>query len=357
MPDEEMKRIPGTVILRPAGPDDEGPLIPIIPPGVAARRRWEEENKSSTHMAPPSDWEYEWPLLSVARDRLDPTIDSITARAIAAATIDGPLLRAGVFEPAEAALAVEAFRSIICRGEVPVLAVRPDCGSRTPELVEALLAAAKHAIPYVPISEIDASFDRCVDRAIFGPRSDLSDATRYPPTNDLQLRLFDVRVHWPTLVNKLKAIGVLAGTLPNSGVAQVEPGPSHRTEAINNWPAVGGGSDQLTSAKSGTCDEEPLSSTEADPRQGEGEPNIRSPRKLPLPGQERVAVIDAWANNKWGPDFSELPGRTVLQQLLRDDFPDSHVNRADVAELRRTRATKESRDGGAPTHARNRKPR
>jgi hypothetical protein len=139
-----------------------------------------------------------------------------------------------------------------------------------------------------------------------------------------------------------------------------------QADGLKCWSAVGGGSDQLTSAKSDSCDEEPHSSAGAEPRPEEEDPTTGSPLKLSSRGKERVAEIDTWAIDKYGPGVSELPGRTVLPklprrgvllQLLRADFPDSYVNRDDVAELRRNRATKQAQDGGAPTHDRNRRSR
>jgi hypothetical protein len=187
-------------------------------------------------MAPPSDWASDWPLLSEARDRID-TI--IATGAIAAAIIDGPVLTLRDDEPVETRLTIAAFRDIIGCGEVPVIAVRDDCGRLTPEPVEVLLTVASNALFYTPINEIDAYFDSRRDRSMFGPRSYLIDMALYPPAerSELQICFSGVRVNWPTLVNKLKAAGFLAGAPPDSAAAQVEPGLPQRAEAINCWLA------------------------------------------------------------------------------------------------------------------------
>jgi hypothetical protein len=156
-------------------------------------------------MASPSDWASDWPLLSEARDRLE-TI--IATGAIAEAIAEGPILTLRDDEPVETRHTRGAFQDIIRCGEVPVIAVRDDCGRLTPERVEALLTAASNAVPLTPINEIDASFDSRCDRSMFGPRSNLIDMALYPPAelSELQIRFSEVRVNWPALVNKLNAL-------------------------------------------------------------------------------------------------------------------------------------------------------
>jgi hypothetical protein len=185
-------------------------------------------------MASPSDWANDWPLLSDARDRLEPII---AAAGEAAPDLIIDHANPATYppdeepEPVGVRLAIAAFQDVIGRGEVPVIAVRDDCGSITPQRIEPLLAAAKNALFYTSINEIDAYFDSFRDRAIFGSRSDLIDVARYPPAelNGLQIRLSDVRVHWPALVKALAAVGFTDGTIPDDATAPVESRPSQRT--------------------------------------------------------------------------------------------------------------------------------
>jgi hypothetical protein len=173
-------------------------------------------------MVSSSDWAKNWPLLSEARDRLD-TI--IATRAVAAAVIDGPIitLRDDALEPVETTRTVAAFLDIIGRGAVPVIGVRDDCGSPTAERVEALLAVARHTNSLTAINQIDAYFDSRRDRSIFGARSDLIDPALYPPSElgELGIRFSEVRVHWPTLVTELGALGI-----PTDDALDDVPAPS-----------------------------------------------------------------------------------------------------------------------------------
>jgi hypothetical protein len=167
-----------------------------------------------------TDWEYEWPLLSEARARLD---DIILGRAIAAGN---GFLHAGDLEDPPA---VDAFKDAICSGAVPVLAIRNDCDSIAPSRVEVLLAAAKRTITGIPDNGIHVFFDARIDRSIFGPRSVFSDTARYPPAGDLLLlQLIKVQVHWPTFVNKLAAVGI--------EVPKYWPTEGNRVEAVLQRP-------------------------------------------------------------------------------------------------------------------------
>jgi hypothetical protein len=159
-------------------------------------------------MALSSDWARDWPLLSEARKRLDTIIAGSTTAATLTLGDDTP-------EPLEARLAVAAFQDIIGSGTVPVMAVRDDCGRITPDRVETLLAAANNTsfLFLKAVNEIDACFDSCRDREIFGARSNLIDMMLYPPAqhHDLQIRFSEVRVNWRALVNELVARGFPAG--------------------------------------------------------------------------------------------------------------------------------------------------
>ena len=81
----------------------------------------------------------DWPLLNEAANQIDAMVTAGTTAAIIA---DGPILTACDDEPVEKRLATQAFRDLIGCGEVPVRAVRDDCGRLTPEPVQKLLAAA-----------------------------------------------------------------------------------------------------------------------------------------------------------------------------------------------------------------------
>jgi hypothetical protein len=126
-----------------------------------------------------SDWGHDWPLLREAQGRLEATIDEA---AVAKTIADGPILTLGDNESVEPRL-IQAFRDLVCGGEVPVLAVRSDRGRLTPERVDPLLAAASSSVPLVPVDEIDADFDSHRDRSIFGPQSCFARALR--PANPL----------------------------------------------------------------------------------------------------------------------------------------------------------------------------
>jgi hypothetical protein len=185
-------------------------------------------------------WAEGWPLLSEARCRLDSLIAN---RATAMAIADGPILTCHDHEPVETRLAVAAFQEIICCGEVPAKAVRSDCGRITPESVDALLRAASHATPYyaggeidAPLDEIDAYFDSCCDRAIFGPRSSLIDTETYRPIagRELKITFSDVRVCWPLLIQALATVGFsLIGGALDGGVAGTASEPESADETTS----------------------------------------------------------------------------------------------------------------------------
>jgi hypothetical protein len=175
-------------------------------------------------VASPGEWASDWPLLSEARDRLDTIIEaSATA---APDIIVGPVFIAAT-ESVETRLIVQAFRDIISYGEVPVRAVRSDCGRLTPERVETLLAAASHtSFSFTSINQIDARFDSRQDRAIFGPRSTWSDIETHPPSaGELYIGFFDIQVYWPALVEALAAAGFsFEDAAADNATAQIEPG-------------------------------------------------------------------------------------------------------------------------------------
>jgi hypothetical protein len=118
---------------------------------------------------------------------------------------DWPLLREAFNQlPAKA---LRAAYEIICRGDVPVAAVRSDIvDSDTPERVEALLAKATSAF-VLSENEITADFDSRQDRAIFGLRSTFASKILYPQWETLRIVFSTARVHWPSLVAALAAAG------------------------------------------------------------------------------------------------------------------------------------------------------
>jgi hypothetical protein len=114
-----------------------------------------------------------WPYLSDAHDLLDSSDGSVAA----------------------------AF-DIIGHGQVPITAYRsdtPESMNQLPERVETLLASARPCLVDFPRSDIYAFFNGQTERSL--------------------VRFFGARVHLPSLVDALAAVGYI--------VADIEPDPTH----------------------------------------------------------------------------------------------------------------------------------
>jgi hypothetical protein len=70
----------------------------------------------------------------------------------------------------------------------------------------------------------------------------------------------------------------------------------------------------------------------------------------PLRGKALKAGLDQWAQNRWGPDYQNLPGRDELLRVAREKPEFAGATDQHMRELRSKYATAKSKKGGAGHH-------